>query len=131
MIQWAAGFASPSDPELNKIRDGIYGVFRKNVVFETPKLLFHEVFDWWTHPRFAMDWSVILAIERFQCKRPSWMDHVPLEEACSLGKECCLKLQPCWPVVAGPALLVAGYFVNMMNKVYFEFSSLALRVTDA
>ena len=81
MIQWAAGFASPTEVELNRLRDRTFGVFRRNVVFETPKLLFHEVFDWWTHPRFAMDWSVILAIERFQCMRPGWMEHVPLGEA--------------------------------------------------
>ena len=28
----------------------------------------------------------------------------PWRRPCSLGKECSLKLQPCWPVVAGPAL---------------------------
>ena len=81
MIQWAAGYASPGLDEFVGIREGIFRVFRRNVVFETPKILFYEVMDWWPHPGFVLDWAVLLAIERFQCRRPAWLEHVALFEA--------------------------------------------------
>ena len=80
---WAAGFARPSADELASVASDVKASFGKNLTFETPPCLLHEACGWLTEPCFCADWALLQQAHRLHCSPPSWLELLPLSEACA------------------------------------------------
>ena len=80
---WAAGFARPSADELASVASDVKASFGRNLTFETPPCLLHEACGWLTEPSFCADWALLQQAHRLHCSPPSWLELLPLSEACA------------------------------------------------
>ena len=80
-VQWAAGFAMPTEEQIDSITQSIRQAFSINLTHEAPPVLYNEVLDWRADPRCALDWAAVSAGLRLHDRPSTWLEEVSVLQA--------------------------------------------------